>query len=329
MLELVPARATCPMFAKLQSHHVLSLWLRCSPADLRTLVLNPGPLYKRMQVARRRGSKRPRTVYEVRDPLRRIHRTIALALKPAISALPAHVQGFMTDRSAFTNASAHCGNAALLTTVDLKDFFGSIDIERVRQVFEQLGAAPQVALTLARLCTFERTLPQGGRCSPALANLAAAPLDVAMLTNSRGWTYTRYVDDLAFSGNDVPTFDELEERTRAHGFRLRRESYRLRPRGGGQYVTGLFVEQKEPRIPRHLRRRVARFFYWAAAFDPVSAADRTLGRHRGLDDLADVQRYIEGLITWVRPIEPALSEEWQTELTRVLAQPVPESGKPL
>jgi RNA-directed DNA polymerase len=325
MLELVPARAHQPMFSKLQDHQALSLWLRCRPADLRSLVIDPTPYYRPMQVTRRRGSKRPRTVYEIRDPLRRVHRTIALAIKPHLAALADHVQGFMNDRSAITNARVHCQQAKYVVTVDLEDFFGSIDVERVRQVFEQLGTASQVALTLARLCTFNQALPQGGRCSPALANLVATALDASMLTNTRGWTYTRYVDDLAFSGDEVPTLEELVARTSNHGFRVRRDSFRLRAHGAGQYVTGLCVEHETPRIPRHLRRRVARYFYWANAFDPVSAAGRTLGRRRGLGDRAHVELYLEGLIAWVTPIEPNLAAEWRAQLTKVMARPSAES----
>ena len=84
------------------------------------------------------------------------------------------------------------------------------------------GDSPAVSTILALLCTDaprkkvtytgkpffvatgERALPQGACTSPALSNQVAKKLDrrLAGMSKKHGWTYTRYADDLTFSGDD-------------------------------------------------------------------------------------------------------------------------------
>jgi RNA-directed DNA polymerase len=114
--------------------------------------------------------------------------------------------------------------------MDLLDFFPTIVLARVVALFRTAGYPEGVAKALAGLCTNRvpleiwrrpdapvsgpdawRTrqlyrkahLPQGAPTSPSLANLCAYRLDcrLAGLAASAGATYTRYADDLAFSGD--------------------------------------------------------------------------------------------------------------------------------
>lgn len=137
------------------------------------------------------------------------------------------VHGFRPRRSIKTNAQMHLGKQVVIR-MDLEDFFPSVGIARVRATFATAGYAREVAELLAGLCTnsapanvLPRTarqsrvaksqaerygaphLPQGAPTSPALANLAAYRLDcrLAGLARAAGATYTRYADDLVFSGD--------------------------------------------------------------------------------------------------------------------------------
>jgi RNA-directed DNA polymerase len=92
-------------------------------------------------------------------------------------------------------------------------------------------------------------LPQGAPTSPALANLCAYRLDVRLhaLAQSAGAIYTRYADDLAFSGGR-----DLEQSLRRfrmlvyqiaieEGFEINLPKSRFMRQGARQELTGIVV----------------------------------------------------------------------------------------
>src|SRR5205807_4648728 len=105
--------------------------------------------------------------------------------------------------------------------MDLEGFFPCIGFPRIRSVFQRLGYSPAVATLLALLCTEcprqrveydgqpyhvaigPRGLPQGACTSPGLSNQVARRLDKRLggLAAKLGLAYTRYADDLTFSGD--------------------------------------------------------------------------------------------------------------------------------
>ena len=137
----------------------------------------------------------------------------------------------MRGRSVHTHAAVHAG-AGLVLRLDLRDFFASVPAARVFGVLATLGYPAPVARALTGLATnrapvavlaamdpaprpglvaaryaLERRLaaphlPQGAPTSPALANLAAFSLDRRLtgLAAAFGLAYSRYADDLTFSG---------------------------------------------------------------------------------------------------------------------------------
>src|ERR1035441_6477788 len=116
--------------------------------------------------------------------------------------LPQHVTGFVDGRGIVTNGQVHRA-APYLLNVDIQDFFGSIVEQTVRALFADLGFSAHVAKSLAGLCTYQDSLPQGAPTSPYLANLAFAKADqhILDLCAELGLTYSRYADDLTFSGH--------------------------------------------------------------------------------------------------------------------------------
>ncbi|MFO0454053.1 MAG: reverse transcriptase family protein [Pseudomonadota bacterium] len=179
--------------------------------------------YHRRWIARRSGP--PRLIEAPKAGLKQIQQRLLHGLLDHVPAHPA-AHGFVRGRGITTLAAPHRGTACVLR-LDLRDFFASITRRRVRAVFSALGYPVDTAQHLAALSTVatplpllrellhagaagaalhERLrqphLPQGAPSSPALANLVAFRLDarLAGLARRFGASYTRYADDLLFSG---------------------------------------------------------------------------------------------------------------------------------
>jgi hypothetical protein len=100
-------------------------------------------------------------------------------------------------------------------------------------------------------------LPQGAPTSPALANLCAFNFDVRVqaLCEKFGVRYTRYADDLTFSGNGelVRRALAFEARIGAialeEGFHINHRKTRVMRAATRQRVTGILVN-RTPNLPR-------------------------------------------------------------------------------
>ncbi|MER2561558.1 MAG: reverse transcriptase family protein [Myxococcaceae bacterium] len=212
-------------------------------------------------------------------------------LHDLLERVPFHsaAHGGVRGRSAVTHASLHSGRR-IVAQFDLADFFPSITFKRVFGFFVALGYRRPLARDLAALTTTstpsaqlalrdlhsgadrvvfhqlvmrlrERHLPQGAPTSPALANHLAFMLDqrLSEAATSMGLTYSRYVDDLAFSGDvcvSLPRLERLVESiVLSEGFALRHRKSRLQTSATRQRVTGLVVNEK----PQTGRKEFDRF----------------------------------------------------------------------
>lgn len=252
--------------------------------------------------------------------LRRIQQKI---LRQLLDRVPPHsaAHGFSKGRSCLTHAALHTHKPVVLR-VDLKDFFPSIGHARVHALFEKLGFSTSVAGALARICT-NRTprgalapglawaaakqlqsphLPQGSPCSPALANLCAFRFDVrlAALAASMGVTYSRYADDLAFSGGAslARASERFSLRVAAialeEGFMVNHHKTRVMGQGARQQLTGVVVN-RHPNLARPDYDRLK-------AILSNCARNGHAGQNRAQH--ADFRAYLAGRIAWVRSLNP-------------------------
>jgi hypothetical protein len=227
--------------------------------------------YRYRWIGKRDGSAR--LVEAPKQHLRTIQR---FALEKILNAIPPHeaVHGFRKGRSIKSFTGPHAGKDVVLK-VDLRNFFPSVSAARVRAVFLTAGYPENVAEVLMGLCTNSTPaavigeaptekgyylqklygqphLPQGAPTSPALANLCAFRLDcrLAGLAQAAGGTYTRYADDLVFSGGTdfargVERFYikvcaiALEE-----GFEVNTRKTRIMRRSVSQRAAGLVLNEK-------------------------------------------------------------------------------------
>jgi retron-type reverse transcriptase len=271
------------------------------------------------------------------------HRTLAKAQRWILTNLlnrlpvesPAH--GFLSGRSIVTNAGPHAGKAVVVN-LDLEDFFPSITFFRVRHVFARLGYSPAVATVLALLCTEcprrtvtyagqayhvavgPRGLPQGACTSPALSNQVARRLDRRLggLARKLGLTYTRYADDLTFSGgvelNGQVGYVMACVRHVAEdeGFGVNAKKSRVQRRNRAQEVTGLVVNER-PGVCRREVRRLRAILHHARR-EGLDAQNRE-GR-------PNFRAWLEGKIAYVGMVRPEVGARLRAELA-ALTEPPP------
>ncbi len=146
------------------------------------------------------------------------------------------------------NARPHVG-AKLVLKLDIQDFFDQITWILVYQnAFPGTHFPPAIRKMLTEFCCVRDRLPQGAPTSPTVSNLVMRPFDVHMgeWCREREIRYTRYCDDLTFSGVFAP--EEVIRKVRGflqvYGFELNRKKTRVLGRGNAQSVTGIVVNEK-------------------------------------------------------------------------------------
>lgn len=178
------------------------------------------------------------------------------------SAAMAYVPG----RSFVHHAAKHA-DRAVVVSMDLENFFGSIKRWRVEALARWLGWDEVAADRIADLCTLDGSLPQGAPTSPRLANILSIPMDrrLAGLARSRGATYSRYADDLVFSfdADEQGVVHEVVHIAKliiweSWDFEMevhhKRKLHIRRAGCNRQEVCGLVVNDGPPRLPRETRR---------------------------------------------------------------------------
>ncbi len=117
------------------------------------------------------------------------------------ASLPSCVYGGVREKSILDCAQPHV-NQEVVYTMDISNFFGTVNPRMVREVFERIHFRQDAAALLTRLTTFDCQLPQGAPTSTPLANLVLLKLDrrLMRLAEIHDLKYTRWVDDLSFSG---------------------------------------------------------------------------------------------------------------------------------
>ncbi len=325
-----------PNMAKLQTLGIPTLaserevadWLGISPGHLRWFThdktVDSVWHYARHTIPKRRGGQR--IILAPKTRLKAIQRKI---LAEILEKIPVHTaaHGFIPERNVISNAAPHVGKHFVLN-MDLKDFFPSIGYERVRGLFYRLGYSFTVASIFALLCTErdrfgiqrngktvfasigERTLVQGAPTSPAICNLIARRLDKRLngLATKLGLTYTRYADDLTFSGDDLGAIlsaRHIAPRIIAdENFTVHPEKTHLYRQSNRQIVTGLVVNEKI-NTPRELRR-IIRATLHNATKTGLNAQNRT--------NLPDFRAYLHGLIGYIAETDADLARKFLAQL---------------
>jgi hypothetical protein len=336
------------LIPSLASTTQLADWLGCAPTRLDwlagrytlrgTIREASHPRYTWQWIRKRSGHRLlEKPIFALKQIQRRILREI-------LAHIPLHdaVHSYRAGHSIADFVSPHVGKRVVFRT-DLRDFFPSIGAGRVQALFTTLGYPREVARALTGLCNnavsagvFDTQpctelpqaarwrlrqlygrphLPQGAPSSPMLSNLCAYRLDLrlAALAASAGAAYTRYADDLAFSGDCE--FEKSYRRFHVavcrvaleEGFEINTRKTRLMRRAVCQRLAGLVVNAC-PNIARRDFDRLKAILHNCVRHGPGSQTST---------DLAAFRASLAGKVQYVRMIHPGRGDKLSRLFERI------------
>lgn len=214
---------------------------------------------------------------------------------------------YTKEKSIFTNARQHIGNRTLLK-MDINNFFDSISVNMVKDIFIEMGYTPTVSYDLACLCTYHGFVRQGFVSSPIISNIIMTSFDLEVyriLTkedlDNYEFKYTRYSDDITISSkfNSKSKMKEisddisilLEER----GFKVNQPKTKIIKGFGPKIITGVVVKKDTISVSKKYKKQLLKELYFCEKFGVQSHLIYT-GKFGKINYI----QYLEGIANFVR-----------------------------
>ena len=204
------------------------------------------------------------------------------------------------------NARPHVNKKKILK-LDIEGFFDNIIYSRVKDIvfYEEKFSEP-IRILLTMLCYYRESLPQGAPTSPAITNIIMYDFDekIGEYCTEKGVSYTRYCDDMTFSGE----FDEKEiitlvkEELRKLGLFLKNRKTAVINSTKRQTVTGIVVNEKL-NITKEYKKKIRQEIYYIEKFGLESHIQR-----QGIADSVGYLTSLKGRIAFVLQTCPTDSE---------------------
>ena len=179
-----------------------------------------------------------------------------------------YAKAYIKGRTLKHNARFHRAQK-IVVTMDIRNFFPSISIVDVTTIFENMGYLHDLACFFAHLCCLKNSLPQGAPTSPYLSNLRLVSLDdkISKYTSSKCIRYTRYADDLTFSGDFNPHYliNDISKMVFKEGFSINPEKTRIARNNARQEVTGIVVNS-HMQLSKEKRKQIRQQVYYIKKF---------------------------------------------------------------
>lgn len=261
----------------------------------------PEHFYRSFKIPKKSGGYR--TISAPYPSLKECQQWIATQI---VTRRPIHptATAYRANSSIVGNVTPHLATGTQVLVIDIKDFFPSITKKRLIGWFAALGYNYEVAISLASLCCLGGHLPQGSPASPHLSNAICTTLDrrLERLADHFSIRYTRYADDMCFSGEHIPSgvFNLIANAIAQSGFVLNPAKTRSHgPAATSKIVTGINIATGSPRLPRKRRRQLSHTLHFIEEFGYLS--------HRAKLKITDPKYLLRlrGQLEYWRMIEPA------------------------
>ena len=249
-----------------------------------------------------KGNGEYRQLYVPSEALKMLQRCINTRLL-SLEEISPYATAYKPGGSTKMNARLHIGKPVLLK-LDIKHFFDNLSYKHLTEkVFTQERYSEQISALLSILCLYMGALPQGAPTSPTISNIIMCDFDnvVGEWCNKKGIAYTRYCDDMTFSGDFEPqeVIKLVKRELKKLDLSLNKKKTIVVRKGQKQTVTGIVVNEKLS-IPNSYKKKIRQEIYYCMKFGVESHLEKA--------NIAETaESYIPkilGRINYVLSIEP-------------------------
>ncbi|MFA0815530.1 MAG: reverse transcriptase domain-containing protein [Anaerofustis sp.] len=243
-----------------QNH--LALLIGIDTTYLHAMSNKPKEFYHTFYITKNNGKRR-----RIDEPYPDLKKVQAWILKNILYNVSCskYAKAYIPDKSITDNTRFH-KNQKIVMTVDIKDFFPSIQFDHVLNKYFQFGYSKAVAYILASLTCYRNSLPQGAPTSAYMSNLILDYFDnkLASYCSTRKIRYTRYADDMTFSGefNIKSLLQTLDFYLTKMGMTRNRKKLKIMRKGHQQMVTGIIVNTKKQQLSKNYRMLIRQEVYY-------------------------------------------------------------------
>jgi RNA-directed DNA polymerase len=222
---------------------------------------SPERFYRQFSIPKKNGGIRI-----ISEPLPNLKEIQKWILKNILYNLKvsAYAKAYIPGKSIKDNVRFHRRQKKVLS-LDIKSFYDCLTNWMVFQLFMENGYNESVAMMLTGLCCLNGSLPQGAPTSAALSNLLMKKFDeiVGKYCKEQEIRYTRYADDMTFSGDfdEVQVIRFIRKNLKSMGLKLNKTKTRVRKQGQQQEVTGIVVNYKT-QVPKTVRKEIRKNMYY-------------------------------------------------------------------
>ncbi len=181
--------------------------------------------------------------------------------------------------------------------MDIENFFDRITRREIEKIYRKVDYSEKVSELLSKICTLEDKLPQGAPTSPYLSNVLMSEFDkeISEYCISSSLKYTRYADDMAFSGDEVDLKklrSKIDRELKKVGLNLNNDKTFEMPSVKRQLISGIIVNEKI-QVPRKKRDELRQAIYFIENFGLESHLERIgCAKSNYLKHLLGVGNYI-------------------------------------
>ncbi len=242
---------------------VLSVAIGVSPHFINSIIKNKDKYYRIFPIAKGKG-KKVRIIESPKVGLKIIQSWLAHHLAtndniPVSDSAYAFIPG---KNGIYEAAFRHC-NAKWVLSIDLRDFFHSIDFDRVINGLENTGYTFEQSGKIAAIVTYKNRLPQGAPSSPVLSNIVFKDTDdkINDIIADKKIIYTRYADDLTFSSDDLSIdVENLKQNIinllENENWTIATEKLKISKLPNRLKVHGFLVHDVKPRLTKGYRNKL-------------------------------------------------------------------------